>query len=200
MTDAVGPNGLVLPRSTERRPRPHGKRSWSPTMGLAAVLDPDGTVAWQEDEWVENDLANEGQSSVLSVYLAGGANPSKYIALINGGTTPPTKTSTMAYLGGSAGANETQVPAANGYNRQQILTTDWAVDGIIGADERYSAAQKTFGPASGSTWTITHACMVTALTGQIAGSGKFILFLAISASTTIAINQSFLYTLRWTEQ
>ncbi len=188
-------NSIIYPKAQERRPRPYGRR-WSPTMGLGAVIEPDGSIAWQEDEWVPNALANEGETDMLNVYLVAGTNPSKYLALINGTTTPPTITSTMAYLGGAAGAGETQVPGANGYNRQQVLTTDWTVDGIIGGFARDSSAQKTFGPATGSAWTVSHACMVTALTGQTAGSGKFLLWIALSATTTIAINQQFLYTLR----
>lgn len=194
----VLPNGIVLPRECERRPRPSGRR-WSPTMGMGSVIDPDGSVAWQESEWVPNALIDEGETDMLSVYLTAAANPAKYLCLINGGTTPPTETSTMAYLGGGAGANESQVPAANGYNRQQILTTDWASDGLVAGDARYSSASKTFGPASGAAWTTTHAGLVTAATGQLAGSGKFLLFLALSASTTIAIAQSLVYLLRWTQ-
>lgn len=197
-------NGLILPRSMECRPSP-SRRRWSPTQGFGAVLEPDGSVVWQEDEWQSNALIDEGEAAMLNDFLkesVSAANVgfgSKYLCLINGGTTPPVETSTMAYLGGAAGANETQVPAANGYNRQQVVAgTDWTDDGLIGGDARFSAAQKTFGAAT-AAWTITHVGMVTAATGQIAGSGKFLLFLAISASTAVASGQSFLYTLRFTQ-
>ncbi len=199
-------NGIILPRDQERRPRADGlrRKRWSPTQGMGFLLSAEGDVLWSDPEWMPNALIDEGEASMLNVYLGGGANPSKYLCLINGGTTAPTETSTMAYLGGAAGANETQVPAANGYNRQQVLNgtggADWTDDGLVGGDARYSSAQKTFGPATGSAWTATHAGMVTAATGQTAGSGKFLLFLALSASTTVAINQSFLYTLRFTQQ
>ncbi len=106
----------------------------------------------------------------------------------------------MAYLAGGAGAKETRVPGVDGYNRQQVTgTTDWTDDGLIAGDYRFSAAQKTFGPVTGTAWTINNAGMVTAATGQLAGSGKFILYLALSATTTIAVGQSMLYTLRFSQ-
>lgn len=167
-------------------------------MGMGALISPEGDVLWQDEDWQLNALDDEGEADMLNVYLAQGAHLTKYLALLNGTTTAPTETSTMAYLGGSAGANETQVPGANGYNRQQILNTDWTNDGLIGGDFRYSAAEKTFGPAT-AAWTINQAALVTAATGQVAGSGKFLLHLALSATTTVAINQSFKYILRWTQ-
>lgn len=194
-------SGIYLPPVPIPRPRADGTRRkrWSPTQGMGALLSPEGDVLWQDREWVPNALNDEGETDMLSVYLTATANPAKYVCLINGGTTAPTETSTMAYLGGGAGASESQVPAANGYNRQQILTTDWTSDGLISGDARYSSASKTFGPATGAAWTATHAGLVTAATGQLAGSGKFLLFLALSASTTIAINQSLVYLLRMTQ-
>lgn len=189
-------SGILLPREPERRPKPYGRRR-SPTMGLGAVIDPDGSVAWQEDEWVPNALADEGEQSMLNVYLKELANPAKYLALINGTTTAPVETSTMAYLGGGAGAQEVRVPGVDGYNRQQVVgSTDWTDDGLISGDYRFSAVEKTFGPATGTAWTINHSAMVTASTGQTAGSGKFLLFLILSATTTIAVSQSFKYLLR----
>jgi hypothetical protein len=193
------PSGLILPRPTERRPRANGKR-WSPTLGFGAVLEPDGSVAWQEDEWTLNALTDEGEQSMLNVYLKELANPAKHLCLIDGTTTGPTEASSMAYLGGGAGAKETRVPGVDGYGRQQVAgATDWTDDGLIGGDYRFSASQKTFGPATGTAWTINNAGMVTAATGQLAGSGKFILYLALSATTVIAVGQSFLYTLRFSQ-
>lgn len=195
--------GLIIPKSHERRPSP-GRRRWSPTQGFAAVLERDGSVAWQETEWQANALIDEGEAAMLNDFLkesVSAANVgfgSKWLCLIDGRTTAPTETSTMAYLGGGAGAQETQVPAANGYNRQQLVAaSDWTDDGLIAGDARFSGAQKTFGAAS-ATWNISHVGMVTASTGQLAGSGKFLLFLAISANTVVASGQSFLFTLRVT--
>jgi len=192
-------SGIRLPASP--LPMPHGgpvKKRRSLTMGIGALIEPDGSVAWQDDGWQLNALNDEGETDTLSVYLAQSAHLTKYACLINGGTTAPTETSTMAYLAGAAGAGETQAPTVGGYNRQQILNTDWVSDGLISGDARYSAAEKTFGPAT-VTWTATHAGLVTAATGQAAGSGKFLLFLALSASTSIASGQSLKYILRWTQ-
>jgi len=196
-------SGVYLPPVSV--PRPLGcqgrtrrtRRDLHLYRGIGAIIDPDGTVAWQDPDWVDNVLADEGELDMLDVYLRAQANPSKFLALINGSTTAPGETSTMAYLGGAAGSGETQVPGANGYNRQQILTTDWSAPALSGGDYQSSAAEKTFGAAT-AAWTITHTALVTAATGQTAGSGRFLAFLALSATTSIAINQSFKYVLRWT--
>jgi hypothetical protein len=110
-------SGIRLPSPSERRPSV-GRRRFSPTMAIGAVMNPDGTVAWQDTEWQTNALIDEGERDMLAVYLGAQTNPSKYLCLINGTTTAPVETSTMLYLGGGAGANETQVPGANGYNRE----------------------------------------------------------------------------------
>lgn len=194
------PSGIVIPTPTERKPQAERRHKTGIHLyeGIGAVVDPDGSIAWQDSDWIENVLIDEGESDMLDVYLKAAANPSKFLCLINGSTTAPTETSTMAYLGGAAGAGETQVPAAGGYNRQQILTTDWTNDGLQAGDFRFSAAEKTFGAAT-VAWTITHSGLVTAATGQTAGSGKFLAWLALSATTSIAIGQSFKYLLRWTQ-
>lgn len=176
------------------------KRLWSPTEGRGKLLSPEGDVLWEDPDWIPNALMDEGEASMLNVYLAEAANPSKYLCLIDGSTTPPAETDTMAYLGGAAGSREAKTPGSSGYNRQQILAADWTNDGLISGDIRFSAAQKTFGPASGSSWTFTHAGLVTAATGQSAGSGKFLLNIALSGPTTVNVGQSFVYTLRWTQQ
>lgn len=168
-------------------------------MGFGAVIDPDGSIAWQEDEWTLNALTDEGEQSMLNVYLKELANPAKHLCLIDGTTTAPTEAAKMSYLGGGAGAKETRVPGVDGYNRQQIAGADWTDDGLIAGDYRFSAAQKTFGPATGTAWTINNAGVVTASTGQLDASGKFILYLALSATTNIAVGQSFLYTLRFSQ-
>lgn len=196
----VTKSGIYLPPVPQLRPRaPEKRKRRSLLMGIGALISPEGDVLWQDPDWMFNALDDEGEASVNNVYLKEAANPSKYLALIDGTATAPTETSTMAYLGGGAGAKETQVPAANGYNRQQVIgTTDWTDDGLISGDSRFSASEKTFGPASGSAWIANYGALVTAATGQVAGSGKFLLHLALSATTTIAINQSFKYILRWT--
>jgi hypothetical protein len=179
-----------LARPGYRRPR------ISMTQGKAAVLDPDGSVIW-EDLWQDNALMDEGEASMLNVYLLTAANPQKWLALINGGTTPPTETSTLTYMAGAAGAGETKGPGASGYNRQEVTAANWSAPALDSGDMQSAAAEKTFGPASGSAWTVTHVGMVTHATAQSNVSGLFLLFLALSGSTTINIDQSFKYTLRF---
>ncbi len=182
-------SGILLPREPERRPKALGRR-WSPTMGLAAVMDPDGSVAWQEDEWQSNALHDAGEQSMLNVYLKELANPSKYLALLNDPTLLETD-------GTMAAVVESKVPAADGYNRQAVVAADWTDDGLISGDYRFSAAEKTFGPVSGTAMTVTASALTTTLT---TAAGLLLLTLALSATTTIAVSQSFKYILRWTAQ
>lgn len=160
----------------------HGRRP-SVFWGKGTVLNSDGTVDHELD-WVQNAVADEGEQSVLNVWLKATTNPSKYLALLN--QASPGETTTMGTM------TESNTPTANGYNRQVILTSDWSTPALTGGDYKTTAAEMTFGPASGSSWTLTHAILVTALTGT---SGLFLLFIALSASTTIAVGQSFKYTL-----
>lgn len=164
-------------RDVERLRRP------SIFRGKGIVLNPDGSVD-RELDWVENAVADEGEQSVLNVWLRAQSNPSKYLSLLN--QASPGETTTMATM------TETQTPGSNGFARQQILSTDWASPTLVSGDYKSTAAEVTFGPASGSSWTLTHAILVTVSSGT---SGLFLLFIALSATTTIAIGQSFKYTL-----
>jgi hypothetical protein len=170
-------------------------RKYTLIRGTGELLSPEGDVLWRDPDFIENALIDEGEESVLNVFLLAAANPSKYLALINGGTTAPVETDTLAYLAGGAGAQESKVPGASGYNRQQVNSGDWAAPTLQGGDFKTSATEKTFGPASGASWTVTHVGLVTHATSQSAGGGKFLAFVAISASTTVAIGQSFKYTI-----
>lgn len=186
----VTPSGIRVPPLPQPRPRAHGKRR-SLTMGLAAVTNPDGTVAWQEDDWTLNALHDAGEQDMLNVYLAGAANPSKYLALLS------TPAGSLAETQGTmAAVTETQTPGSAGYNRIQIATTDWTNDGLVGGDYRFSAAEKAFGPAAASAWTITAAALTTTASTS---AGLLLLTLALSASTTVAVGQGFRYILRWTQ-
>jgi hypothetical protein len=153
-------------------------------MGKGAVRAADGSIVWEDADWMPNALADEGEQSMLNVYLLAASNPSKYLGLLNGGS--PGETTTMS------GITETQTPAANGYNRQQIASGDWASPTLNSGDYQTTAAQKTFGAASGSSWTTTHAYLTTTLADTL---GKFLLYIALSATTTVAVGQQFLYTL-----
>lgn len=166
-----------LKRETSVRRRPHV--FW----GKGTVLNSDGTVDHELD-WVRNAVADEGEQSVLNVWLRAQSNPSKYLLLLN--QASPGETTTLATM------TETTTAGTQGYARQQLLTTDWGVPSLTGGDYKSTAAEVTFGPASSSSWTLTHAVLGTASTGT---SGLFLLFIALSATTTIAVGQSFKYTL-----
>ena len=158
-------------------------------MGFGAVLDPDGSVAWQESEWQSNALHDAGEQSMLLVYLKEQANPTKYLALLNDATLAETD-------GTMAAVVESKTPAADGYNRQQILAADWTDDGLISGDYRFSAVEKSFGPISGTSMTVTASALTTTLTTS---AGLVLLTLALSATTTVAVSQSLRYVLRWSQ-
>ena len=164
---------------------------WSPDdafhafMGRGRVLNPDGSVAWEEELQL-NTFANEGEAEVLNIlFLAAQAvRATYYLALL---TATPTNTTTMATMTELAGT---------GYSRQAITSgtpVDWSA--LSGTQPTATtAAEKVFGPnSSGGDWTaITYVALVTTASGT---GGKFILFVALSAATTIHNLQSFEYTL-----
>lgn len=185
-------SGVLLPQPPSPRDvRAHmkltGRRSLA--MGLGAVLEPDGSVAWQEEEWQFNALHDAGEQSMLNVYLKEQANVTKFLGLLNDATVAETD-------GTMTAVTEATTPGTQGYNRQQILLTDWTDDGLQAGDFRFSAAEKTFGPVATSALTATHASLSTTATA----AGVLLLTLALSATTVIAVNQSFKYILRWTQQ
>lgn len=156
---------------------------WHPTLGKATVINADGSIA-SEGPWVENLLADEGEQSILNVYFLEAANPTKYLCLLQG---TPGETTTMATM------TESPAPGVNGYARQQIVNTDWGAPSLDSGDYMTTAAAKTFGPASGSNWTsLTYVGLVTTSSST---AGKFIAAVALSGTTTVAVGQSFLYTL-----
>lgn len=174
---------IIVPRFK----RPKGKR-WSPTIGRYDILDPDGSIA-EAGEWVPNLLLDEGEENIINDWLRENAALGKYLALCK---ATPAETDTMAWLN----PNEVFAPPLNGYARIQIAAGDWGVPALNVGDMQSTAAQKTFGPASGSAWAaLTTVSLVTAATGQIAGSGKHLLNVALSGTTTVNVGQSFLYTL-----
>lgn len=150
--------------------------------GKATILNVDGSVAYQEKDWTPNALADEGEQQVLEVFLREQANVTKYLALL---TATPTDTTTMATM--------TERAATNGYARQQIVNTDWAASTLVSGDYQTTAAEKTFGPVTTADWTgLTYVALVTTSTGT---AGKFLCYLALSATTTVAVGQSFKYTM-----
>lgn len=182
-------SGILLPPLPQPRPKPQGRRR-SLTMGMGVLLSPEGDVLWQDPDWMLNALHDAGEQDMLQVYLSEQAHKTKYLALLNDASIAETD-------GTMAAVTEMKTPASGGYDRQQVLSTDWTNDGLQGGDYRFSAAEKTFGPMTGASGTATHAALTTTLTST---AGLVLCTLALSATTTIAVNQSFKYILRWTQQ
>lgn len=182
---------ILLPPLPQQRPWKGDGRAKRPSlvMGLGVLLNPDGTVEHQDDEWAFNALHDAGEQKMLQVFLSEAANVSKYLGLLNDASVAETD-------GTMSAVTEAQTPGTNSYNRQQVINTDWSDDGLQGGDYRFSAAEKTFGPITTSALTATHASLSTTSTG----AGILLLTLALSATTVIAVNQSFKYILRWTQQ
>lgn len=189
-------SGIKLPPSEQRRPKPYGaggrKRArWSPTMGLAALVEPDGSIAWQDDEWMPNALHDAGEQAILNVWLdettavADGMGFNKFLGLLNDGAVAETD-GTMTAVTETTGT---------GYARQQFTSAaQWTNDGLQGGDYRFSGDEKTFGPITAGTMVATHASLSSTLTG----AGVLFLTLALSATTTVNTNQSLKYILRVT--
>lgn len=154
-------------------------------MGFGALLEPDGSVAFQEDDWTLNGLHDAGEQTMLNVFLKEQANVSKFLGLLNDSTVAETD-GTMAAV-----TEVVATPPAQGYGRQQILNTEWTDDGLVGGDYRFSAVEKTFGPFTISV-TFTHSSLSTTATG----AGILLATLALSGTTTANANQSFKYVLR----
>jgi len=165
------------------------KHRRSLAMGIGVLLNADGSVAWQDEDWQFNALHDAGEQNMLQVYLSEQGYSTKYLALLNDASIAETD-------GTMSAVTEMTTAGSNGYSRQQVLSTDWTNDGLQGGDYRFSAAEKTFGPISTAAQTATHAALCTTSTG----AGLLLLTLALSATTTIAVNQSFKYILRWTQQ
>lgn len=166
------------------------KRLWSPTEGRAQLLSPEGDVLWEDPDWMPNALMDEGEENILNDWLREQAALSKFLCLL---TSAPAETDTMAVLA----TKEVFVPPLNGYARVQVAAGDWGAPALDAGDMQSSAAEKTLGPAATLAWTgLTQVGLVTAATGQTAGSGKFLLFIALSATTTVGIGQSLKYTIR----
>lgn len=178
----------------------------SPTIGRGLVLDPDVLAYYRRNpsqpinprdaavctEWVPNALLDEGEFDLLSVWLLQTSDLSKYLCLLKGAA--PAETDTLAFLAGATNG-ESNTPGTNGYNRLQILNTDWGALGLNVGDYQTIASGKTFGPAATTNWTATGAGLVTHLTSQSGAGGKFLLYLALSGATTVNVGQSFLYQL-----
>lgn len=186
----------------------HSAPRFSIFQGKGAVLNPDGSIAWEDAEWMDNALTNTGQGDMLNVYLRGTAQTANfYLAMASdaSGASAPAKTNVSADIILTGTATSTQVfeEQGGGYARQTITQAQWGVPALQGGDQQSDAAQKTFGPVTGAAWTGatgTSAALRSALLSTSATSGtggSLLAFVALSAVTAVAVGQSFVYTLRW---
>lgn len=168
-----------VPTSIRRNPN-----RWHPTEGRATLINPDGSIAWEE-EFQLNFLADEGEQNILNTWLLEQSHLTKYLVLL---TATPDDTTTMATM------TEVRTPGTDGYARQQIVAGDWSAPVLNSGDYQTSATEKIFGPATGTNWTsITYVGLVTTSTGT---AGKFMVGVALSGSTNVNVGQSLKYTLR----
>jgi hypothetical protein len=157
--------------------------------GRGQLLSPEGDVLWEDPDWIPNALHDAGEESMLNVYLREQANPAKHLGLLNDASVAETD-------GTMSAVTESKTPGSDGYNRQQIAAGDWSAPALDSGDMQTAAAEKTFGPISGSSLVATHASLSTTSTG----AGILIATVALSGTTTVNVGQSFKYTLRWKQQ
>lgn len=156
-----------------------------PTMGLASIRDEDGNLTW-ESGWRLNALTDQGEDQVLRTYFLEEAHKTKYWALLNqAAAADPIDTDTIATV------VETKTPATNGYNRVQVLSTDWGAPALVSGDYKTTAAQKTLGPAATTAWTVSHVALVTTLAGVTSPATLLILWIALGGAQTVPIGQTF---------
>lgn len=212
-------NQLEQSRYSNRQRAWHAMPRYSVFIGHGTVVNPDGSVALTTDP-VENALTNEGQSNMLNVYLRGSTATATFrlMLLVNAGggqgASAPAKTSAMTDVltdgSGTQTATKVYEESGGGYSRQAIANANWGAPALNSGDEMSTAAQQTFGPASGAAWTglggsgdgssaITYAALAGngALATPADTTGTLVLYVALSASTIIAVGQSFLYTLNF---
>lgn len=143
------------------------------------VGSPEHLEALADQAFSPNALADEGEQSMLDVYLRGATAPTAfYIALYN---DTPGDTDTLASLTGE--------PSGNGYSRQLVERsgTGWPTLALDSGDFRAVSSTETFTASGGSIGPVTYACLVTAASGT---SGLLIAYNALSTSRTLASGES----------
>lgn len=200
-------DALHSKRSQARRPW-HSPAHYSKILGRGMVMNADGSIdRIVDEEWMPNALTNDGQAEDINVLLRGTSQSTGYylgLTVLTGATTNiPSKTATSTNLTQTAlggGATVTEAATADGYARQQILQAAWGVPALNSGDQQSAAAQKTFGPATTAAWTgtttqpaqIAYAILISTSSGA---TGTWVLWIALAAATSIALTQSFAYTL-----
>ena len=164
-----------------------GRRTWHPTRGRGVVLAPDGGVVWRGDV-MENTLHDEGEASVLNVFFREQTNPAKHMGLANQGSTGSiAETETMTAL------TEVTTPGSNGYARQQVVAGDWGAPALDAGDYMVTAAQKTFGPNTGTSWSVSHVFLTTTATGT---GGLLIITIPLGSVQAVNNGLSFGFTMQ----
>lgn len=197
----------ILKKRYTSRSRPwYSKPRYSILMGKGSVIDPDGSVVWQDEEWMPNAVGNDGEADIIAVYLKNGTIKTTWylgLTLVSTATTNrPSNTTHATDLTQTALAGTTTVTeqnTGNGYARQSVAAAGWGANSGT-QPTATTAPQVTFGPAATTAWsgtTTSPGQIQDAIVSSVASgtSGLLLLFLALSATTTIAIGQSFAYTL-----
>jgi hypothetical protein len=179
--------------------------------GMGSVINPDGSIAWADPEPVPNALTNTGQTDMLATYLKAQAATTTFglglFTAASGGSAPAkTNVSADIILTGTATATQLFEEQGGGYARQSVTNANWGTPALNSGDEMSTAAQKTFGPVTTAAWTgstgtsaaITYAFLSTST--SVGTGGVLILYVALSASTVVAVGQSFNYTLNFKQQ
>ena len=158
------------------------------------ILSPEGDILYDSDYWEPNALTNDGQAHMLNVWAREQANLNKFLMLLNQpGGAAPTKTSTLANI------TEAEVINTDGYIRTQIASGDWGAPALDSGDQQIAATQKTFGPASGNGWPVSHVALASigsTFTGTLFLYVSTAYHTANSTSRVFVSGESYLVTLR----
>ena len=166
-----------LLRLTLANPKP-GKKGWNADWHFKH-RDADGNILWEGVN--PNNLADEGEKSVLETYLRGSAAPGTFYLRLFGDT--PVDTDTISTL-----LNE---PAGSGYAAKAVFRgtgTDGCPNLVLaGTDYCASSGTFQFTCNSGSWGPVTYAAMTTVGTGT---SGLLISYVALSGSRILQLNDT----------
>lgn len=155
--------------------------------GKAMLRAPDGTVLFEDPEWMPNIIHNEGESSIITVFLKAGANPQKYLEALNqGAVTELSPTDTMATV------TESETAGSNGYARPEITTGEWGSNTLNASHYQTTAVQQSLGTKTNAgTWSVSHMALVTAATGT---AGLLLVTIPLTAVQTVTQGVELLYT------
>lgn len=133
-----------------------------------------GEILWKGSEY--NNLADEGEQSVLEAYLRGSAaaQPGTFYLRLFG--TTPVDTSLLSNLLASE-------PVGSGYAAATVYrntaTNGWPTMGLQSGDYRADSGTFAFTCNSGSWGPVTYACLTSVGTGTV---GIHISYVALSGS------------------